>query len=100
MGILQRVMRDPNLNVEPHQYAYGTALGGHQLPDDATEWAQTLDVHVLDPTQTMKAAPLKGSVYNRNNRNKLKYHSGGTVFDIRIAFPNEHYQKSLAYPSL
>jgi len=57
MGTFQPVKRDPNLNGEPNQYAYGTAFGGHPLPDGATQWVRTLDIHVLDLLQTMKAAP-------------------------------------------
>ncbi len=31
---MQTVKRDPELNAELHQYAYGTGFGGHDLPDD------------------------------------------------------------------
>ena len=47
------------LKGESHEYA--NRVRGHQLPDNATERAQTLDMHVCEITQTMKAAPLKGT---------------------------------------
>ena len=47
-GTFQTVKHDPKLNGESHEYA--DSVGGHQLPDDATEWAQTLDIHVREMT--------------------------------------------------
>jgi len=78
-GTFQTVRRDPKLNAELHQYAYGTSIGGQELPDDAPEWAKTLDAHVRELTETMKAAQLKGSGRDKNKRNKLKYRGEDTV---------------------
>jgi hypothetical protein len=54
-------------------------LGEHELPDDATECAQTLDTHVRELTRTMKTESLKGSVHDRNKRSRRKYGSKDTV---------------------
>ena len=58
-GIFQTVKCESKLNAESHEYA--NRVGGHQLPDNTTERAQTLDTHMCEITQTMKAAPLKGT---------------------------------------
>ena len=76
---LQTVKRDPKLNAELHQYAYGNSFGGHELPDDAPEWAKTLDAHVRELTETMKATQLKGNGRDKSKRNKLKYRGEDTV---------------------
>ena len=47
-GTFQIVKHDPKLNGESYEYA--NSAGGHQLPDDATEWAQSLDIHVREMT--------------------------------------------------
>ena len=47
-GTFQTVKHDPKLNGESDEYVNSTS--GHQLPDDATEWAQTLDIHVREMT--------------------------------------------------
>ena len=58
---------------------YGTAFGGHQLPDDAMEWVQRPDIHARELTQSMNAAPHKGSVHDGNKRNERKRHGEDTV---------------------
>ena len=47
-GTFQTAKHDPKLNGESHECA--NSLSGHQLPDDATEWAQTLDIHMREMT--------------------------------------------------
>ena len=47
-GLFQTVKCDSKLNGESHGYA--NRVGGHQLPDNTTERAQTLDIHVCERT--------------------------------------------------
>ena len=71
-GSFQTVKCDSKLNGESHEYA--NRVGGNHLPDDTTERAQTLDIHVCEITQTMKAAPRSQAQQARESQRRYCYH--------------------------